>query len=124
MGNYFYEAMAEYGDVARCDEHTLCDKFLSVFVAADADGLANIQKNEQLGVFLINSVARIAMKLDMKDIRATNVIIDEKEQSEQEKLEKEANIEEAKEDIDEEQLKSDAAKVELDDEGAPDLMNM
>merc|ERR1712228_347031 len=119
--NVYYEGMEEYGSVARCDEHDLCEKFLTVFVAADVDGLINIQKNEQLGVFLINSVARIAMKLNMKDIRPINVIeLDEQKDNDDEKKQ---NIEEAQNDVQDEHLKSEAANVELDDQGAPNLID-
>ena len=120
--NVYYEAMEAYGSVARCDEHELCDKFLTVFVAADVEGLANIQKNEQLGVFLINSVARIATKLNMTDIRPIQVIeLDEKKEEDDEKKQ---NIEEAQNDVKDEQLKSEAARVELDEQGAPNLVDM
>merc|ERR1712039_492760 len=113
--NVYYESIDAYGSVARCDEHDLCDKFLTVFAAADAEGLANIQKNEQLGVFLINSVARLAMKLNMTDIRPIQVIeLDAKKEAEDEKKQ---DIEEAQNDVKDEQLKSEAAHVELDDQG-------
>merc|ERR1719400_480688 len=96
--------------------------FLSVFSAADAEGLVNIQKNAQLGVFLINSVARIATKLNMNDIRPI-VVIQEDEQKEQ-VIEQKQDIEEAQNDVTDKQLESDLANVQLDDDGAPNLVDM
>merc|ERR1712087_69877 len=106
--------VAEFGAHRRCDEHALCEQFLEVFTAADADGLAAMIEHAQLGVFLIASVARVARKLDMKDIQATVVIAEEEEK------EKEAEKEEAKkaamEEVTDEQLQSDMANVQIDDE--------
>mmetsp|Transcript_13020 Transcript_13020/g.20692 ORF Transcript_13020/g.20692 Transcript_13020/m.20692 type:complete len:350 (-) Transcript_13020:6-1055(-) len=121
----YLQGVQEYGNVSKCDEHELCEQFLSVFENADAEALANMQKNAQLGIFLINSVARIATKLDMKDIKPTVVIAEpQNDNDEQKEAEKEKHIQEAQKDVTDEQLKSEAANVKLDDDGAPNLIDM
>ncbi len=58
--NISYKGVEDFAFVSKNDEHKLCEDFLSVFANADTDGLKHIQKNAQLGVFLVNTVARIA----------------------------------------------------------------
>ena len=118
----YLQGIEEYGNVSKNDEHELCEQLLNVFSNADTEGLIHLQKNAQLGVFLINSVARIATKLNMNDIEPL-VRIEFEEKKEQEAVKKEA-IEQAQDEVTDEQLKSDAQNVEVYDDGAPNLMDM
>ena len=118
----YLQGIEEYGNVSKNDEHELCESLLNVFANADAERLIHLQKNAQLGVFLINSVARIATKLNMNDIEAI-VKIELEEQKEQE-AEKKEQIEQAQDEVTDDQLKSDAQNVEVFDNGAPNLMDM
>ena len=72
--NIYYGGVEEYGNVAKVDEHKLCEDFLTVFSSADDNALKDIQKNAQIGIYLINSVARIAMKLNMVDIKPIDIM--------------------------------------------------
>merc|ERR1712087_206676 len=121
----YLSGVAEYGEWRRCDEHALCEQFLEVFTAADAEGLQRMIEQAQLGVFLIASVARMARKLDMTDIVATVVEVEEEQKEEKaQQRQREQDKQEAKEEVAEEQLQSDVAKIQLDDEGAPNLVDM
>jgi len=114
----FYEGMQQFDSASKCDENELCQQLLGVFERADEEQLTLLQKKAQFGIYLINSVSRMAVKLNMTDIQPT-IVVDESEEKEQEKA---ANIEQAKENITDEQLKSDAAHVEVGDDGAPNLL--
>eukprot|EP01083_Nonionella_stella_P003332 9512_1 len=120
--NMYYQGVEEYGAVSKNDEHELCEQFLTVFSAADSEALEHMQQNSQLGIFLINSVARIAAKLNMTDIRAMVVV--EADDKKEDEMERKQDIEDAQKDVTEKQLQSETANVELDDDGAPNLIDM
>lgn len=126
----YYQGMEQYGDVSNNDEHNICDKLLKAFEKADAEELVNIKKNAQLGVFLINSVARIATKLNMNDIKPLPVIeIGDEEKKDENNKDVVLKEEKAKQkaldtgDVTQENLKSDAndAAVAVGDTSGPDL---
>lgn len=116
----YYEGVEQYGAYSKNDEHGLCERFLSVFSNADAEGLQDMIENGQLGIYFISSIARMATKLNMKDIRPM-VSAEDLEQKENEAA-KEEIVQQAQDEITDEQLQSDVANVKLDESGAPDLM--
>merc|ERR1712013_467090 len=92
--------------------------------AADEEALQNMIEHAQLGVFLIASVSRLARKLNMKDIEPTLVIAEAAEEEKKEmEQQKEENKKKAKGEVTDEQLKSEMDNIQLDDEGAPNLLD-
>jgi len=121
----YLQGVTEFGGERKCDEHALCEQFLEVFTAADEEALQNMIEHAQLGVFLIASVSRLARKLNMKDIEPTLVIAEAAEEEEKKEMEqqKEENKKKAKGEVTDEQLKSEMDNIQLDDEGAPNLLD-
>jgi len=84
--------------------------------------LKNLQKEQDFALYLINSVAKLGKKLDMMDIHPL-VIIDDKNIKKKETAEIRQLKEEMKEEVNDEQLKSDVNNVTVDDDGAPNIMD-
>lgn len=103
-----------------CNQQKLCERLLLVFEMADAEGLEKIQKSGDLGLFLMNTVARLAKRLTMQDIQP--MILTEEDKKKQNKQNEQIK-DEVKEDIDDKQLESNVQETKVDDQGAPDLLN-
>jgi len=109
----YYEAVSKYGPSSA--EEQFATKLLTVFEKADAEGLKALQKEQDFALYLINSVAKLGKKLDMIDIQPLVILEDKINNNPEVKQLKE----EMKEDIKDEQLKSDVHEVNIGDDGAP-----
>ncbi|ETO33227.1 hypothetical protein RFI_03880, partial [Reticulomyxa filosa] len=108
----FNETSEKYAVHGKTPEWTLANNLLAVFEKADAQGLENVKKSGDLGLYLINAVSRLATSLNMTDIHPSE---------KQAKIEKEEIKEEAKEAVTEDVLKSEAQHFQVDETGVPDM---
>ena len=83
--------------------------------------LETIQKSGDLGLFLMNTVARFAKKLNMQDIQPMQLSIDENDKKQNDQTN--PLQDEAKDDITDAQLASNVADTQVDEQGAPDLLS-
>ena len=94
---------------------------LLIFETADEEALEKLKKSGDLGLFLMNTVARFAKRLTMQDIQPTVFTTEEEKKQEQDKQDEQTK-EEAKDNITEQQLESTVADTTVADDGAPDLL--